>query len=225
MVELTLGDLVGNRTISPEMAATLAVAAEERRSLLFVAVPRMAGKTTTMRATLEYVPPRTSIHLLSRAKGPQLGIPPSPDGGYLLASEIADTGFDDYLWGEEVRTMFAALRDGNFSLVTALHAGSLEEAFRVITKDNDVSDELAARIDLMVYIRSVGYWMQPERRAVAEIFEILGVAGGRPRARLLHRWIESEDRFEVVDAPLRVGTVAGSYEKHLTTFQARRRDM
>jgi len=117
MVELTLTGLVGNRTMSAEMAATLAVAAEERRSLLFVAVPRMAGKSTTMLATLQHVPPGTPIHLLSRAKGPRLGIPSNPDGGYLLASEIADTAFDDYLWGDEVRTMFAALKHDDFSVV------------------------------------------------------------------------------------------------------------
>jgi type IV secretory pathway ATPase VirB11/archaellum biosynthesis ATPase len=221
MVELTLTDLVGNRTMSPEMAATLAVAAEERRSLLFVAIPRMAGKSTTMRATLEHVPAGTPIHLLSRGKGPRLGIPSTPDGGYLLASEIADTGFDDYLWGDEARTMFAALQDDNFSLVTALHAGSLEEAFRVITRLNNVPDAHAARLDLVIYIRSVGDWRQPVRRAVAAMYEIHGVANGRPDGRLLHRWSEPDDRFEVKDEPRRIGGIAGSYEKHLAAFMAR----
>ena len=46
MSGLTLADLVTNRTMSPEMAATLAAAAEERRSLLAVAIPRGAGKST-----------------------------------------------------------------------------------------------------------------------------------------------------------------------------------
>ena len=52
-----LVELVRNRTLSPEMAATLAVAAEQRRSLLMVEIPRMAGKTTTMRIITGFMPP------------------------------------------------------------------------------------------------------------------------------------------------------------------------
>jgi hypothetical protein len=180
----------------------------------------MAGKSTTMLATLEHVPAGTPIHPLSRAKGSRLGIPSTPDGGYLLASEIADTDFDDYLWGDEVRTMFVALKDDDFSLVTALHAGSLEEAFQVITRVNAVPDAHAARLDLMIYIRSIGDWRRPARRAVAAVYEINGVDNGRPAGRLLHRWSEPEDRFEVVDEPRRIGGIAGSYEKHVTAFRA-----
>jgi type IV secretory pathway ATPase VirB11/archaellum biosynthesis ATPase len=217
---LTLADLVTNRTMSPEMAATLAVAAEERRSLLFVAIPRMAGKTTTMQAVLQHAPPGTPVHQLSRARGPALGIPTNPDGGYLVMSEISTVGFDDYLWGRDVRYVFEHLAGGKFSLVTALHAGSLEEAFAIIARDNAVPDAHTARLDLMVYIRSLGEWSQPDRRAVAAIYEIEGVENGHPEGRLLHSWSADDDQFQVEQPPLRVGTLARNYERHLTTFQA-----
>jgi hypothetical protein len=217
--ELTLADLVRNRTMSPEMAATLATAAEERRSLLSVAIPRMAGKSTVTRAALPYAPPGTPMHQLSEADGPGLGIPAAPDGGYLLMSEISQAPMAAYLWGEPVRTVFRALAGGGFSLATALHAGGLEEAFAVITAENGVPDEHAAYLDLMLYIRSLGDWRSPSRRAVAAIYEIENVVRGKPQARLLHRWDEAHDRFELVEQPRRIGGAGDALECHTRHFQ------
>jgi hypothetical protein len=219
-MSISLADLVANRTMSPEMAATLAVAAEERRSMLFVAIPRLAGKTTTMRAALEHAPASTPFHHLSRSAGPSLGIPDASDGGYLVMSEISPVGFDDYLWGPEVQLVFERLAEGKFALATALHAGSFEEAMAVITHENGVPPERAASIDLVVYIRSIGEWSSPSRRAVATIHEVDGVAGGAVRGRLLHSWSEHGDRFSVEQAPRQVGSIVGSYETHLAAFRA-----
>ena len=202
-----LVELVRNRTLSPEMAATLAVAAEQRRSLLMVAIPRMAGKTTTMKATLAYAPEGTAMHQLSAEHGETLGIPEAPDGGYLLMSEVSQAPMLDYLWGEPVRRVFAAASRG-FPLATALHAPGLDEAIEVITGANGVPDEHASVIDLVVYIRSLGEWQDPTRRAVAEIHELDDIVDGRPRARLLHRWHEEPDEFEVVEAPRQLGDLA-----------------
>lgn len=201
MPTLTLADLVANRTLSPEMAATLAAAAEERRSLLFVAIPRMAGKSTVMQAVLRYAPAGTPLHELSAARH-DLGIPASGDGGYLVLSEVSPAGFVDYFWDADVRQVFDALGRG-FSLSTALHAGSVNEAFEVLTRENGVPAAQAARIDVVVYIRSLGDdWAHPQRRVVAAIAETDGVHPAQ--ARLLHRWSESDDRFEAMEASRRI---------------------
>lgn len=219
MPDPDLTALVRNRTLSPEMAATLAAAAEEQRSLLFVAIPRMAGKTTTMRAALEYAPAGTLLHALSEEHGPSLGIPAEPDGGYLVMSEIAQTPFPDYLWGEPVRQVFSAVERG-FALATALHAGGIEEAFEVITGANAVPDEDAGRIDLVVYIRSLGPdWRNPQRRVVATMHEVDGVAGGRPQSRLLHHWIEDQDRFERAEPSGSIGSRGADIERHVRQFR------
>ncbi len=199
MAEPGLGDLVANRTMSPELAATLAAAARERRSLLFFAIPRLAGKTTTLLATLDYAPEGTPIHELSTDNEPDLGIPDPPDGGYLVMHEIAETPFPHYLWGEPVRRVFEALRGGGVSLATVLHAGGYEEAFSIIIDRNEVPDADAALLDFAVHIRSLGPdWREPTRRVVAELHEVTGVRDGRVEATLLHRWDEEADRFEVV---------------------------
>jgi hypothetical protein len=218
MPELTLSDLVRNRTMSPSIAATLAVAAEERRSLLFIAIPRHAGKTTTMEATLAHVPPGTPLHDLDEAHGDDLGIPTEGDGGYLRMAEISQAPMTNYLWGDPVRRAFAALERG-FALVTALHAAGVDEAFEVITRSNAVPDEQAARIDLAVYIATVGDdWRAPERRAVADVREIDQVVEGRPIGRALHRWHEDSDTFEDLEPAVLIGSSPGRREELFAFF-------
>ncbi|MDA0366136.1 MAG: hypothetical protein O3B31_05470 [Chloroflexi bacterium] len=220
MPELTLTDLVRNGTMSPAIAATIATAAAERRSLLVFAIPRLAGKTTTLRAALAYAPAGTAVHDLSEAHGADLGIPEPPDGGYLFVSEIAETPFPDYLWGEPVRRVFTALGSG-FSLATALHAPGIDEAFSQICHGNGVSDAEAARIDLAVYIRSLGPdWREPTARRVAAVHEIQGVTDGVPQTRYLYSWDDRNDGFETVEAPMRIGTAGGEFDRLLAEFSA-----
>lgn len=184
--------------------------------MLFVAIPRMAGKSTVMRAALQHAREGTAVHRLARSKGMRLGIPKQADGGYVTMSEIAPTGFDDYLWGSEVRTVFAALERG-FSLATALHAPGIEEAFDVILA-NGVPDEQAGHVELVGYIRSIGHWSNPERRVVEKVWEVNGVSNGRPQARLLHRWLEADDRFEAVEGSQRIGG-GGRYAEMVDVFR------
>ena len=201
VAELDLIDLVANRTMSPEIAATLQAAAQQRRSLLVVAIPRGAGKSTVTHATLEHVPEGTALHTLIDHPADLEALAGEPAEGYLVVPEVSKAAVPGYIWGEPVRRVFAALGRG-YALATALHAPGLDEAFAVLTRGNGVPDEDASRIDLMVYIRSLGDdWRAPTRRAVAEVHEVERVTDGRPQARLLHRWDEADDRFEQLAEP------------------------
>jgi Flp pilus assembly CpaF family ATPase len=202
MAELTLDDLVANRTLSAGMAALLAAATAERHSILNVAIPRMAGKSTLMDAVLAERPPEVPIYALGRRHGASLGIPESgATGGYLSFSEIASHSVTDaYLWGADVRQIFQNALDSGHAIATALHADGVESAFGVIA-ENEVTDEQAAQIKLVVYIRSLGEWSEPDRRAVAVLAEIDGIEDGRPAHRVIHRWDEGTDTFEQVAEP------------------------
>ena len=215
---ITLSDLVANRTMSSGMAATLAAAVDERRSFLIAAIPRMAGKTTIMQAMLACRAETVALHQLSEASGLSLGIPAGADGGYLVLSEIAQAPFADYLWGAPVRQAFRAAREQDFGLAAALHAGSVEEAFEIVAHGNRVPDEDAARLELLIYIRTLGRnWQRPDRRVVAAVYAIAGVQDGVPTAQLLHHWDESNDRFITGD----VSRVAfRGYGRRLTEFTA-----
>ncbi|GAB4336516.1 MAG: hypothetical protein Kow0010_24410 [Dehalococcoidia bacterium] len=225
MANPTLFDLVANRTMSPGMAATLATAAAERRSFVGVAIPRLAGKTTVMEATLAFRPDGMPVHRLSAEAGPGLGIPADPRGepGYLLMGEISEADWiPGYLWGEPVRRVFAAVHGQGFALATALHAGGIGETFEIICGANFVPDEHASCIDLVYYIRSLGPdWRAPTRRVLAELHEVEAVSGGRPVARLVHRWDEASDTFEDVDSRRLIDPSGETWQRHFAAFSAR----
>jgi hypothetical protein len=206
MPVLDLVALVRNRTMSAEMAAVLEATALEGRSFLTVAIPRMAGKSTVMAAVLDRVPEGTPVRVLESHPRDVEALAGRSATGYLVVPEIAPyEAAPGYIWGENVRRVFA-LVDSGYSLATALHAPGLDEAFAEICEANEVPDAHAAHLQLMVYIRSIGPWATPERRVVAAVYEVLGVRNGRPDGRLLNRWDENSDHFEVVNAPLRLGT-------------------
>lgn len=196
MTELGLEQLVENRTMSTEMAITLADTVRRGRSFVVTAIPRLAGKTTVMHAMLgarlDSMPVRVTDGSMSQVRTFRR----ADERGYLVIPEIADAPVPGYLWGAPVRRVFAALEDG-FALATALHSSGTEETFDVICRQNAVPDEDAERISLVVYIRSLGTdWRRPTGRRVVSIDEILGVRDGRPRMRRLHSWDETTDRFE-----------------------------
>lgn len=214
---LTLADLVANRTLGPGMAALLAAAVAERRSLLVVAIPRNAGKTTLMTAVLEERPDEIPLYMLGTRHGESLGIPPADaPAGYLTMSEIAPHPVtDSYLWGADVQRIFEAAGADGHAIATALHADGIDSAFGVIA-ENGVPDERASLIDIVVYIRLFGPWQEPERRVVEAIHEVDRVRDGEVVARLTHRWDEATDRFETAEAPTAVTPEA--YARHLARF-------
>lgn len=192
--QIRLADQVANGTMSQEIADLLRETAQAHQSFLVMAVPRLAGKTTTKRAMLaEQSKPVLALGydgddvdaLVERAKG-----------GYLVVPEISRGAWSaGYVWGEPVRRAFNGITQGT-ALATALHAPDPDEAFSIICQGCGVPDAQAARISLVVYLRSLGEWENPTRRVVSTVHEILGVRNGKPDAKLLFRWNEAKDRFE-----------------------------
>jgi hypothetical protein len=123
-------------------------------------------------------------------------------GGYLVVGEFSEGPVPGYIWGSPVRRVFDTMTAG-YSLTTTLHAPGLQETFEAICQGNGVTDEQASNIGLMVYLLRFGddpgFW-----RRAAEIHEVDGVEGGIPRGRLLHRWVEEADRFEVVEKAITI---------------------
>jgi len=202
----TLDDLIANGTMSKDIAATLRATAKGRHSYLVVAIPRFAGKTTVMRAMLAHAPKGTPINTVEDDGTDVPRVLAASKGGYIVVPEIARMMQHGYIWGSPVRKVFQGVGDG-VSLATAIHAPGMEEAMAQITGDNRVPDEDAQKIELVVYIRSLGADVQhPDRRVVATVHEIESVKGGKPKASLLHRWNEHSDRFENVSSPKRIAT-------------------
>ena len=193
--QIRLADQVANGTMSQEIADLLRETAQAHKSFLVMAVPRLAGKTTTMRAMLaEQGRPVITLGDDGEDIGPLVA---RARDGYLVVPEITPGRGDapgGYVWGEPVRQAFAGIARGT-ALAATLHAPALAEAFAKICGCG-VPDAHAARISLVVYLRSLGEWEHPTRRVVSTVHEIRGVKNGTPDAKLLFRWNEAKDRFE-----------------------------
>lgn len=205
MAELTLDDLVANGTMSPEIAATLRATAQGRHSFLVVAIPRLAGKSTVMAAMLAHRPKGAPLKTVGD-DGVDIGaLAAAAAGGYLVVPEISEYPVTaGYIWGAPVRRVFVHIGE-KVALAAALHAPGADEALEIVCRGNGVPDEQAARIALVVYIRSLGTdWRRPTGRRIATVHEIVAVHSGRPETRLLHRWAERTDRFETLAQPQRI---------------------
>ena len=201
----TVLDLIRNGTMSAEMAATLWAAVDERVSFVTVAIPRFAGKTTTTNAVLALLSPSVPIHRLSGDETEMVRLKQEASGGYLVVGEFSQAPVSTYIWGAPVRRVFDTMIAG-YSLAVALHASSLQEAFGAICLGNGVTDEQASCIGMMLYIRRFGDDPDTFWRRLSEVHEIDWVQAGQPSGRLLHRWVENEDRFEVVNVASKLST-------------------
>ncbi len=204
---LTLADLTANGTMSPEIASTLALTAQGRHSFLVVAIPRLAGKSTVMAAMLAHAPKGAPVKTVGDDGVDVDALAAAAGGGYLVVPEISEYPVTaGYIWGAPVRRVFARIGD-NVALAAALHAPGAVEAIDIVCRGNRVPDAQTAQIELVVYIRSLGTdWQRPTGRRIATVHEIAAVRDCRPETRLLHRWDERTDRFEMLEPPRRIAT-------------------
>jgi type IV secretory pathway ATPase VirB11/archaellum biosynthesis ATPase len=181
--------------MSPGIAQTLREVARARRSLIVVAVPRLAGKSTVLRAILAERPTSAKVMTLAEDGEVAEDLITRSAGGYLVIPEITPSAaMPGYIWGADVRRIFKMTPEG-VSLAATLHAEGPDDAFAQICEGCGVPDADASKIDYAVSLRSLGHWEQPTRRVVASVHEIRGVEKGRPKATLLYRWDEARDEF------------------------------
>ena len=183
---LSLEDLVANRTMTPEIAATLRDAVARRASFLVFAGPRLAGKTTVTRAMLDTLPAGTPLRVVGDDGLDFAELIAHARGGYLVVPEISRYPVaPGYIWGAPVRRAFAAIFEG-CALAVALHADAPEDALAIVAQ-NRVPQADIARLDLLVHLRSIGSdWRAPERRVVAGVYRV-AASGGVLATPMLHR--------------------------------------
>ena len=118
---VTIIDLIRNGTLTAEMAATLWAAVDRGLSLVVVAIPRLAGKTTTTDALMSLLPPEVPVHYLSGEEAEMDSLKKAATGGYLVVGEFSPGGIPCYIWGAPVRRVFDTMT-GGYSLAVALLA-------------------------------------------------------------------------------------------------------
>jgi type IV secretory pathway ATPase VirB11/archaellum biosynthesis ATPase len=181
--------------MSPDIAATLRKIAHDRRSFVVVAGPRLAGKSTVLRAILAERPKATPVMTIAEDGDAIAQLIEKSAGGYLVIPEITKSAaMPGYIWGADVRRIFKAAPEG-VSLAATLHAEGPDDAFAQICQGCGVPDAEALKIKYAVHLRSIGRWEEPTRRVVQSVHAIDGVRDGKPKAKLLHQWDEQHDRF------------------------------
>jgi hypothetical protein len=181
--------------MSPDIARTLREVARAKRSFIVMAVPRLAGKSTVLRAILAERPAAAPVVTLAEDGVVIDELVRKSHGGYLVIPEITRSGaMPGYIWGADVREIFRTAKK-DVSLAATLHAEGPDDAFAQICQGCGVPDADASQISFAVSLRSIGRWEEPTRRVVATVHQIDGVERGRPNARLLYRWDEGRDAF------------------------------
>ena len=190
-----------------------------RASILVAAEPPMAGKTTTLTALLDLMPPNTRrIYLRGHYETfefvNQPGIVPAQT--YVLANEMSDH-LAVYLWGSRVYKMFELIEKG-YAIGSTMHAETVDDVMAILDSDPlNVPARWIARLTLVVnlyisstYSRSVRrfntvHMLMPDdgpAPAVQEATLAPRSAALNPtlipgvRPVLLSRWDRATDTFE-----------------------------
>jgi hypothetical protein len=154
--------------LDAKLAAFLTLAIEARRSLIVVAEPHEAGKTTLLTALLDFLPAGTRpIYLRGwYERFAFLDTVPAAEA-YLLCNEIS-SHLPTYMWGRGVRRVFEAAARG-YPLATTMHASSADEAFAQLRSyPLELPEDALSAIDLVITLE-VGYINNKLARRVARV--------------------------------------------------------
>lgn len=186
-----------------------------RASVIVAAEPPMAGKTTTLTALLDLMPPdnkrvylRGHYETFDFVKQPDA----DPHNTYVLANEMSDH-LAIYLWGSRIYKMFELIEKG-YAIGSTMHAETVEDVMAMLNSDPlNVPPKWIARLTLVInlYVSST-YGSAVRRFNTVHMLEPDGDQGSGMgdqdkklktqevvpgvRSVLLSRWDRKGDTFE-----------------------------
>jgi hypothetical protein len=123
---LSILDLVNRGTIDCKLAGLLWHLMEHRASVLVAAGPSFVGKTTLLHTLLDFLPTDIQqISLKGYYEDYQFLGHSRPDKTYLVAEEISNHGFAEYVWGIQAARVFKLMSQG-YGLGGTIHSRSSE---------------------------------------------------------------------------------------------------
>lgn len=164
--------LIERGALDLRLAAFLSLAIEARASMIVVAEPHEAGKTTLLTALLDFLPDAMQpVYLRGWYERFSFLDTLPPEFAYVLCNEIS-AHLPTYLWGRGVRRVFEAAHAG-YPLATTMHATGAEDAFNQLASyPLDVPVDQLAAIDLVITI-GVGYVSNKLLRRVVRVEHVL----------------------------------------------------
>jgi hypothetical protein len=147
-------EIVGGGSLDARLMATLWAVTSRRRSVMLASEAPMAGKTTTLSALVDFLPPGTVGVFLRGWRGDfdwtdEIG----PERGYLLVNEMSDH-LPIYVWGRNARGALELAGRG-YGMGATMHADSLDEAIALLRDQLGATD--ADLAGLSIYLQYSAY--------------------------------------------------------------------
>jgi pilus assembly protein CpaF len=182
-----LDDLVGNGSLSPDVAGFLSAAVLARKNIM-IAGATNAGKTTLLRALANEIPPAERLITVERALELGLGqfkdlhpnvvameerLPNSEGAGAIGMAELVRRSLRmnpsrvivGEVLGDEIVTMLNAMSQGNNGSLSTIHANSSLEVFnRIATYAIQSVERLPAEATMMLIAGAIDFVVFVERR-------------------------------------------------------------
>ncbi len=147
-------EIVGTGSLDARLMATLWAVTSRRGSVMLASEAPMAGKTTTLSALVDFLPPGTVGVFLRGWRGDfewtdEIG----PERGYLLVNEMSDH-LPIYVWGRNARGALELAGRG-YGMGATMHADSLDEATALLQGQLGATD--ADLGGLTIYLQYSAY--------------------------------------------------------------------
>jgi hypothetical protein len=147
-------EIVVSGSLDARLMAALWAVTSRRRSVMLASEAPMAGKTTTLSALVDFLPPGTVGVFLRGWRGDfgwtdEVG----PDRGYMLVNEMSNH-LPIYVWGPNARGALELAGRG-YGMGATMHADSLPEAIELLRGNLGATD--ADLAGLTVYLQYSAY--------------------------------------------------------------------
>ena len=186
-------DLIDNGTMDVRTAALLWLLAEHKTSFISAAVPQLAGKSAIATVLIDFLPPKYE-RVLSKGRDEDFSFleTSKPSETYVLVPELSDHT-PRYLWGDNVRRLFEALRDG-YSFIATMHADNPHDIISELNSPPaDVPSDLVHHVQVVINI-----WMDyGEYGIIRRVSRISALSPG-PNVITLGRRHDLDGPFEHV---------------------------
>jgi hypothetical protein len=203
-VPLSIMQIMNAGSADVDVLAVLWAMLARRASVLVAAEPPMAGKTTTLTALLDLMPPDSNrVYLRGHYETFDFALEPDADprNTYILANEMSDH-LAVYLWGSRIYKTFE-LMDQGYAIGSTMHAETVDDVIAILNSQPlCVPPERIAGLTLVINLYVSGTYGSSVRRfnTVNMLLPGTGDAsdGLLPGVQplLLSSWNRSTDTFE-----------------------------
>jgi hypothetical protein len=201
-VPLSIMQIVEAGSTDTALMAVLWAMLSRRASVIVAAEPPMAGKTTTLTALLDLMPPEShKVYLRGHYENFEFTGEADPGNTYVLANEMSDH-LAIYLWGSRIYKTFELLEQG-YAIGSTMHAETVDDVIAILNSDPlCVPPERIARLTLVINLYVSGTYGTSLRRFSA--VHLLEPGAGDPsdgllpgvRPVTLSRWDRQTDTFD-----------------------------